>query len=187
MDTKPAAGVAMEMDEPIERLDLERDSFDRLLRPELASAYRLAGYLLCDAGAAEDAAQEAVLRAWRAYPMLRDHGQFRPWLQRIVANVCRDQQRRRRLVRFVPLDGVTDEPESGDPFRASLDREAIGRAIAQLSGEHREVVVMRYMLDLTNEDIGERLGIPVGTVKSRLHYAFTALRRSLDRDSEVAR
>jgi RNA polymerase sigma-70 factor (ECF subfamily) len=64
---------------------------------------------------------------------------------------------------------------------------AIGRAIAQLSGEHREVVVMRYMLDLTNEDIGERLGIPVGTVKSRLHYAFTELRRSLDRDPEVAR
>ena len=46
---------------------------------------------------------------------------------------------------------------------------------------------MRYMLDLTNEDIGERLGIPVGTVKSRLHYAFTELRRSLDRDPEVAR
>jgi hypothetical protein len=52
----------MEIDEPIERLEAERDSFERLLRPELASAYRLAGYLLCDASAAEDAAQEAVLR-----------------------------------------------------------------------------------------------------------------------------
>ena len=183
--SEPAAEGTMEIDEPIERLETERDSFDRLLRPELASAYRLAGYLLCDASAAEDAAQEAVLRAWRAYPTLRDHSHFGPWLQRIVANVCRDQRRRRRLVRFV-LDGAFDEPQAGDPFRASLDRMAIGRAIAQLSGEHREVVVMRYMLDLTNEDIGERLGIPVGTVKSRLHYAFTELRRSLGRDSEVA-
>jgi len=183
---KPAAGRTMEIDEPIERLETERDSFDRLLRPELASAYRLAGYMLCDASAAEDAAQEAVLRAWRAYPTLRDHSHFGPWLQRIVANVCRDQRRRRRLVRFVPLDGTFDEPQPGDPFRASLDREAIGRAIAQLSGEHREVVVMRYMLDLTNEEIGERLGIPTGTVKSRLHYAFIELRRSLGRDPEVA-
>jgi RNA polymerase sigma-70 factor, ECF subfamily len=177
----------MEIDEPIERLETERDSFDRLLRPELASAYRLAGYLLCDASAAEDAAQEAVLRAWRAYPTLRDQSQFGPWLQRIVANVCRDQRRRQRLVRFVPLDGASEEPQAGDPFRAALDRVAIGRAIAQLSGEHREVVVMRYMLDLTNEAISERLGIPVGTVKSRLLYAFTELRRSLERDPEVAR
>ena len=73
----------MEIDEPIERLEAERDSFDRLLRPELASAYRLAGYLLCDASAAEDAAQEAVLRAWRAYPpclhpsaMIRSNGRI---------------------------------------------------------------------------------------------------------------
>ena len=100
----------MEIDGPIERLETGRDSFDRLLRPELASAYRLAGYMLCDASAAEDAAQEAVLRAWRAYPTLRDHSQFGPWLQRIVANVCRDQRRRRRLVRFVPLDGAFEEP-----------------------------------------------------------------------------
>ena len=187
MNSGPAAEGTMEIDEPIERLETERDSFDRLLRPELAGAYRLAGYMLCDASAAEDAAQEAVLRAWRAYPRLRDHGQFRSWLQRIVANVCRDQRRRRRLVRFVPLDGASEEPQPGDPFRTALDRVAIGRAIAQLSGEHREVVVMRYMLDLTNEEVGERLGIPVGTVKSRLHYAFTELRRSLDRDPEVAR
>jgi RNA polymerase sigma-70 factor (ECF subfamily) len=177
----------MDVDEPMDRLASERDSFERLLRPELAMAYRLAGYLLCDAGAAEDAAQEAVLRAWRAYPTLHDHGQFRSWLQRIVANVCRDQQRRRRLIRFVPFDVSADEPEGADPFRDSLDRMAIGRAVAQLSGVHREVVVLKYMLDLTNEEMGERLGIPTGTVKSRLHYALIELRRSLDREPEVAR
>ncbi len=177
----------MEIDKPIERLATERDTFERLLVPELAGVYRLAGYLLCDSGAAEDAAQEAILRAWRSFPSLRDEVQFRPWLQRIVANVSRDQRRRRLLVRFVPLDGAAEESQPGDPFRASLDRVALGRAIAQLSGEHREVVVMRYLLDLTNEDIAQRLGIPVGTVKSRLHYAFTELRRRLDRDPEVDR
>ena len=165
----------------------ERDAFERLLRPELPGLYRLSGYLLCDADAAEDAAQEAVLRAWRAFPSLRDHEQFRPWLQRIAANVCRDQGRRRRVVKFVPLAGGRDELLAADPFRASLDRMAIGRAVAALSREHREVVVLRYLLDLSNEEIADRLAVPSGTVKSRLHYAFAALRRSLDRDGEVAR
>jgi RNA polymerase sigma-70 factor (ECF subfamily) len=173
--------------ERLGRLAAERELFEALLRPELSGLYRLAGYLLCDADAAEDAAQEAVLRAWQAFPSLRDQGQFRPWLQRIAANVCRDLGRRRRVVKFVPLAGGADEPLASDPFRASLDRVAIGRAVAGLSPEHREVVVLRYLLDLSNEEIAERLAVPTGTVKSRLHYAFAALRRSLDRDGEVAR
>lgn len=165
--------------------DLRRRSFERLIRPELTSAYRLAGYLMGDASAAKDASQEAVLRAWQGFPRLRDEGQFRPWFQRIVANVCNDQMRRRQVVAFAPLDDP--QPEQVDPFRASLDRIALGRALATLKPEHRAVVVLRYLLDLTNEEIADRLRIPNGTVKSRLHYAFVALRRELDHSTEVVR
>ena len=168
-----------------ERRSFERRSFERLIRPELTSAYRLAGYLIGDASAAEDAAQEAVLRAWKAFPRLRDESQFRSWFQRIVANVCNDQMRRRRVVAFAPLG---DPPaESVDPFRSSLDRITLGRALATLTPELRAVVVLRYLLDLTNEEIADRLRIPNGTVKSRLHYAFVALRRELDHSKEVVR
>lgn len=174
--------TAIEQDD---QSDLQRRSFERLIRPELTSAYRLAGYLIGDASAAEDAAQEAVLRAWRAFPRLRDESQFRSWFQRIVANVCHDQMRRRRVIAFAPLDDPPPEP--ADPFRSSLDRIALGRALATLTPEHRAVVVLRYLLDLTNEEIADRLRIPNGTVKSRLHYAFVALRRELDHSTEVAR
>jgi RNA polymerase sigma-70 factor (ECF subfamily) len=177
-------GGSMEVEQG-SRSDLERRSFERLIRPELTSAYRLAGYLMADASAAEDAAQEAVLRAWQAFPRLRDESQFRSWFQRIVANVCHDQMRRRRIVAFVPLDDPQSEPD--DPFRSSLDRIALGRALATLTAEHRVVVVLRYLLDLTNEEIADRLQIPKGTVKSRLHYAFVALRRELDHSTEVVR
>jgi RNA polymerase sigma-70 factor (ECF subfamily) len=173
--------TAIEQDD---QSDLQRLSFERLIRPELTSAYRLAGYLIGDVSAAEDAAQEAVLRAWQAFPRLRDESQFRSWFQRIVANVCNDLMRRRRVVAFAPLD---DPPEPADPFRSSLDRIVLGRALGTLTPELRAVVVLRYLLDLTNEEIADRLRIPNGTVKSRLHYAFIALRRELDRSTEVVR
>jgi RNA polymerase sigma-70 factor (ECF subfamily) len=167
------------------RADMQRRAFERLIRPELSSAYRLAGYLIGDASAAEDAAGEAVLRAWQAFPRLREESQFRAWFGRIVANVCNDQMRRRRIVAFAPLDGP--EPEPADPFRSALNRVALGRALATLSPEQRAVVVLRYLLDLTNEEIADRLHIPNGTVKSRLHYAFVALRRELESSAEVVR
>ena len=174
--------TAIEQDD---QSDLQRRSFERLIRPELTSAYRLAGYLTGDASAAEDAAQEAVLRAWQAFPRLRDESQLRSWFQRIVANVCNDHMRRRRLVAFAPL--TDPPPEPADPFRSSLDRIALGRALATLTLEQRAVVVLRYLLDLTNEEIADRLRIPNGTVKSRLHYAFVALRHELDHSTEVVR
>ena len=177
-----ALGGAMAIDEAVERSETANSAFERLVGLELPGAYRLAAYLLCDPFAAEDAVGDAVLRAWRSFPTLRDRTQFRPWLQRIVANVCRDQRRRRRLVTFVPLDGSPDEPDVADPFRASLDRDVIGRAMAGLSVEQREVVVLRYLLGLTSEEIGDRLGISPGTARSRLHYAFAAMKPVLDRE-----
>ena len=76
-----------------------RDRFERLLRPEFDHAYQLAGYLLGEAAEAEDAAGEAVARAWSGFEGLRDEERFGPWLTRILVNVCRDRLRRRRSSR----------------------------------------------------------------------------------------
>ena len=92
-------------------------------------------------------------------------------------NVCRTRLRQRSRRRTVDVDEV--DLEGGDPFRASLARDAVGRALSVLSDELRIVVIMRFWGDMPLAEIAERLGIPVGTVKSRLHAAMQALRRRI--------
>jgi RNA polymerase sigma-70 factor (ECF subfamily) len=154
--------------------------FVRLAARHLDGAYKLAGYLLGDAGEAEDAMQEALVRAWRAWPRMRDPDSVGPWLDRIVANVCKTRigaRRRVRSVSFADDLGVA----AGDPFRATLARDAVGRALERLSPEQRIVVVLRYWRDMPLERIATRLDVPLGTVKSRLHYALRLLSREIDR------
>ncbi len=152
----------------------------RLATRHLDGAYKLAGYLLGDRGEAEDAVQEALVRAWQAWPKLRDTDSFGAWLDRIVVNVCRNSIQARRRVRLLVLDdelGVA----TADPFRATLNRDAVGRALACLSPEQRVVIVFRYWRDMPLEQIATHLDLPVGTVKSRLHYAQRLLRREIER------
>jgi RNA polymerase sigma-70 factor (ECF subfamily) len=149
------------------------DLADRQLR----AAYRLAGYLLGDAAEAEDAVQDTIERAWKGWRRLRDERNFGPWFERILVNVCRDRGARRSRIRSAELtDG---DALAGDPFRALLDRDAIGRALATLPTDQRAVVVLRYWRDLSLEEISDRLDLPLGTVKSRLHYALQAMRSSM--------
>ena len=150
-------------------------AFVRLVRPELAGAYRLAGYLLHDAAEAEDATQEAVTKAWESRGKLRDDDRFAAWFGRIVANVCQDRLRRRRGVRVVEI------------FRDALARDEVGRLVRTLPPDQQLVVALRFWRDLPLEEIAERLDLPLGTVKSRLHYAMRALRKELDRQGKVSR
>jgi RNA polymerase sigma-70 factor (ECF subfamily) len=152
--------------------------FVSALEPELAMAYRLAGYMLADSAEAQDAVQEASIRAWRGWPNLRERDRFHSWFSQILVNVCRTRLRQRGKRRTVDVDEV--DLETGDPFRASLARDAIGRALSCLSGELRMVVVLRYWGELSLAEIADRLQIPVGTVKSRHHAALQALRRRIE-------
>jgi len=154
--------------------------FVRLIARHLEGSYKLAGYLLGDAGEAEDAVQEALGRAWRAWPQMRDPGSIGPWLDRIVANVCKTRIGARRRVRSVAFDDELDVA-GADPFRATLTRDAVGRALDRLSPEQRVVVVLRYWRDMPLDQIATRLDVPLGTVKSRLHYALRLLAREIDR------
>jgi len=152
--------------------------FVTALEGELAMAYRLSGYMLADSAEAQDAVQEASVRAWRGWPRLRERDRFHSWFSQILVNVCRTRLRQRSRHRTVDVDEV--DVESGDPFRAALARDAVGRALSSLSNELRMVVVLRYWGELSLAEIAERLGIPIGTVKSRHHAALQALRRRVE-------
>lgn len=149
-----------------------------LVMARLGDSFRLARAILLDDGEAEDAVQEASLTAWRKQRSLRDPASFGAWFDRILVNQCRDQlRRRRRSVSLaspaVEVDVAADPPETGtDP---DLDR-----ALAALDIDHRTVVVLRYWQDRTVDDIAAVVGIPSGTVKSRLHNALRAIRASLE-------
>jgi RNA polymerase sigma-70 factor (ECF subfamily) len=173
------------------------DHFRRLAASELPRSYRLAGLLLGDAFDAEDAVQDALLRAWRELPRLRDPDRFQAWFDRILVNICRDRLRRRRLVRLVAIDPETaDEPlhatdlaartgafnRTVDPFRAVLERDAVLRATQRLGPEERAVIVLHYWADLTLDDVARRTSSPIGTVKTRLHRALRTLGTLLDEE-----
>jgi len=162
--------------------------FVALVRPELPGAYRLAGYLLRDATEAEDATQEAVIRAWQSWAKLRERERFAAWFGRIVANVCQDRLRQRRGVRVLELnDSIAADVHARDPFRDALARDEVGRLVRTLPPDHQMVVALRFWHDLSLDEIADRLCLPLGTVKSRLHYAMRALRKELDHQAEVAR
>jgi RNA polymerase sigma-70 factor, ECF subfamily len=152
--------------------------FVAALEAEMAMAYRLAGYMMGDSAEGADAVQEASVRAWRAWPKLREREKFHSWFSQILVNVCRTRLGQRKRHRTEDVEEVN--VEAADPFRASLARDAVGRALPALSNELRMVVVLRYWGDMSLAEIAERLNIPLGTVKSRLHAALQTLRRRLE-------
>ena len=165
-------------------LDPAQARFLGFASAELDRAYRLAGLLLGDASEAEDATQDALVRAWRSSGSLRDASSFQAWFDRILVNVCRDRLRRRRQIRFIALDGVPEAQGRTDPFKQVLDADEVVRGIAGLDMDLRTVVILRYWADLTVEDIALRLDWPIGTVKSRLHRALERMRADLGPGAE---
>jgi RNA polymerase sigma-70 factor (ECF subfamily) len=152
-------------------LDLADGGLDR--------AFRLAGLILGDQAEAEDATQDALVRAWRASKTLRDPAGFDAWFDRILINVCRDRLRRRGKVRLVTLDGAAGTVVGEDPFRkVYADDELLG-AMRALGDDERMVLILHFWADLTLEAVGARLECPVGTVKSRLHRGLQAMRGQL--------
>jgi RNA polymerase sigma-70 factor, ECF subfamily len=153
-------------------------AFTRLADEHLDKAYRLARAVLRDEIEAQDAAHDAFVLAWRKWETLRDPARFEPWFDRILVNVCRDRLRTRGR-RATDISGEV-ALATGDHAGRTDDHAAIGAAIATLSADHQVVVAMRYFRDLTIDDIATRLGIPSGTVQSRLHHALKKLHAALD-------
>jgi RNA polymerase sigma-70 factor, ECF subfamily len=141
--------------------------------------YAIAYRILRDAERAQDAVQQAFLLAWRELPRLRDPERFEMWLQRLLVNACYEEFRRYRRwstnVRTLPVDG----PGAPDQTVMVAERDALERAFQRLSAEHRAVVVLHHHAGVPLAAIAEIAGVPLGTVKSRLHYATRTLRKAL--------
>ncbi len=163
----------------------DRESFGSLADASIARLFNHAQLMLADSDLAEDAVQEALILAWRRLRALRDPDRFDAWIHRIlircVYRIARSERRqvdRRHLA--VPGDAVTP-----GPARDLEDRDAIDHAFRRLKVEHRAVIVVHHYLGLSDDEAAEVLGVPVGTVKSRLHRATAAMRAELDADART--
>ena len=158
------------------------DALEGLLARHLDASYRLAAVILDDPVEAEDAVHDAAAAAWRSRSRLRDPGAFDAWFTRIVVNQCRDRLRARQRRRVLHLRSTpASPPDRAAPDTSDLtaDRAALAGALGVLEPDEQIVVVLRFWRDLTAEQIAERVGIPTGTVKSRLHRALGRMRTAL--------
>jgi RNA polymerase sigma-70 factor (ECF subfamily) len=150
-------------------------AFDELLTPVLDPAFRLAMTMLKDRGSAEDAVQEAALKAWRALGRFRADAELRPWFLAIVANECRTARRGRwgRVLRFGDAWRLGGAVISDRGWAERIDLDA---ALDRLAPHHLLALTLYYHLDLPIEEVGRVLGCSVGGARQRVHRALVALR-----------
>ena len=148
--------------------------------------HAVAHRILRDIELAEDATQQALLAIWRDLPQLRDPARFDAWSYRLLVRACYAEARRTR--RWSPnLHVLPIESPGAESMSSVVDRDQLERGFRRLSIEHRAVVVLHHYLDMPLDQVAEALGIPAGTVRSRLHYAMQGLRAALDADARPTR
>jgi RNA polymerase sigma-70 factor (ECF subfamily) len=164
----------------------DRYAFADLVRASGARLDATARLILRDPELAQDAVQEALIRAWRSLPGLRDPASFDHWLHSLMVRACIDliRKRKRRVIE-VEVDPIHDPHAADDTLRVA-DRDQLDRALAHLEPEIRAVVVLHFYLDLPLPKVAEMLGIPVGTAKSRLHRSMGMLRSAFAIDEATS-
>ena len=152
----------------------DQQAFIRLVEPLLPAAYRLAVGMLRSETEAEDAVQEAMLKAWRSFGRFRRDSDLKPWLFTIVANECRRQRRSRwwSVVKW------PRGPELVRPSQVEPDSAGLRMALYRLPHDQRLVLVLRYYLDLPFPEVAQALGISTKAAKSRTYRALERLRLS---------
>lgn len=158
----------------------DQAAFTALVHRHERRVYNLALRMLGREEDAKDAAQDAFLNALRKLSSFRGQAAFTTWMHRVTMNTCYDILRKRR--REPLLDDPPDDIPSrvtGDPASQVADAIDVQRALVQVPLDFRAVLILHDVQDLAYEDIAEILGIPVGTVKSRLHRGRVALARLL--------
>jgi RNA polymerase sigma-70 factor (ECF subfamily) len=157
----------------------DREAFDALATSLYHRLYAIGFRILRDGYAAEDAVQEAMIRAWRDLRSLRDPDRFEAWMHRLLVRACQDMVRRTRRhdASVLPIDLERSDP--ADDFAVVAHRDEIERAFLGLTIDQRAVLVLTHYVGLPAPEVGRTLGIPTGTVYSRLHYATRAMRLAL--------
>ena len=163
----------------------DRDAFAVLARTRADRLMAIAQRILRDVGRAEDAVQQTLVIAWRELRSLRDPDRFDAWLQRLLVNATYDEARRAKAwnanIRELPAEGPAGHDASSDVE----DRDRLDRGFRRLPVDQRAIIVFTHYLGLTPTEIAERLEIPVGTARSRLHYAHRAMRAAIEADERT--
>ena len=171
----------------------DADAFEQLLLEHQKNVYNLCYRMAGNPDDAMDLSQETFLRAWRCLDQYQFASAFSTWLYRLCSNICIDFLRRRRRQQTVPLtfedaDGeeqtyaVPDaQPLPEEQVELQLTRETLAAAMAQLLPEHRAVLQLRVVNEMSYEQIADVLDIQIGTVKSRLSRARNQLKKILER------
>jgi RNA polymerase sigma-70 factor, ECF subfamily len=161
----------------------DEDAFASLALAAGDRLHAVAHRILRDVDLAEDATQQALLAIWRDLPQLRDPARFDAWSYRLLVRACYAEGHRERRwmpnMRLLP----SDEPTQPDGSTSVVNRDQLERAFRRLSVDHRAVVVLHHYLDWPLERVADSLGVPAGTVRSRLHHAMRGLRAALDADA----
>ena len=159
-------------------------AYEELVRAHQEIAFRVAYLITRNAADAQDAAQDGIVKAWRALGRFRAGEPLRPWLLQIVANEARNRVRstgRREQLAIRAAAGVFSSGAAPSLEDAVLDadrRRALLAALEQLSGEAREILACRYLLELSEAETASVLGVRLGTVKSRTARALDQLREA---------
>ncbi len=157
----------------------DRDAFDVLATRLYDRLYAVARRVLRDRDAAEDAVQEALIQSWRDLRSLRDPDRFEAWMHRLLVRACHDQTRRRRRLEVQVSEIDVDRSDPTDEYAGVATRDELDRAFTSLPVDHRAALVLTHYVGLSAPEVAEILGIPVGTVYSRVHYAVRAMRGAL--------
>ena len=163
----------------------DREAFSVLAAGAVDRLYGIARMVLRDTELAEDATQEALVRAWRDLPTLRDVERFDAWLYRLIVRASADIGRHRRRWR-TEVTMLPKEPSEPDRTSALADRDQIERGLRRLTDAQQTILVLHFYVGLSPNEAADALEIPVGTAKSRLHYAIEALRAAITADERAS-
>jgi RNA polymerase sigma-70 factor, ECF subfamily len=156
-------------------------AFDQLYRRFAAAVFRRALRQLRDRTRAEDATQETFAAIWRSASTYKpERGPGAPWLFAVARNAVVNQMRVRAPMPMEPPDTIADEPCPSELAEVATESARMHRAVAQLSAEQRRVIELAYWKELSQSEIAEELGIPLGTVKTRTRRALSRLADILD-------
>lgn len=163
----------------------DRVAFMDLTRARLDRLFAIARRILRDVDRAEDALQDALVIAWRDLPSLRDPDRFDFWLQRVLTNMCLEHARRDRR-RYAKLEVIDlADHAARDELAGVVDRDIVDRAFRRLKAEERALLVLRHYLGYEPTAIADMLGVPGGTIRSRLHHAHRAMRAAIEADARA--
>jgi RNA polymerase sigma-70 factor, ECF subfamily len=163
----------------------DHDAFSELARGAIGRLYVIARLILRDDAKADDATQEALLSAWRHIHGLRDPDRFEAWLHRLLVNACHREAGRNRRRGAVEIHVEVIEASLPDSTLDLADRDQIERGFSRLDMDQRTILVLHYYLGLRLDEAAGVLGVPPGTVRSRLHRATAAMRAALEADART--